>query len=114
MKYCSNCQRETYTTEGSCIDCGHNKLLDIKPSNKPVRKWPKWYKDQLHLYMEDLSQEQRVIARQVIKLLDEAVANGVINDKYLLHGTPLPSGYVYKFDELLNEAIDLYETIGIK
>ena len=111
FKYCSNCQCNTHTDEDLCIDCSNDKSLVL---SKPVRKWPKWYRDNLCLYMEDLSQEQRNVARKVIKLLDEAVANGVIHDKHYNHGTKLPEGYVYEFDKLLNEAIDLYETIGIK
>lgn len=89
-------------------------ISKIRPSGNSVKKWPKWYKDQLHLYMEDLSEEQRVIARKVIKLLDESVANGVIMIKHRCSGTPLPEGFIYNSDKLLSEAINLYESIGIK
>lgn len=79
-----------------------------------VKRWPKWYKDTLHDCMEYLSEEDRLTARKVISLLDEAVTNGVLKDKHTFHGTPLPDGYVYKFDDLLNEAHDLFCTINIK
>lgn len=89
-------------------------ISKMRPSGNPVKKWPKWYKDQLYFYMEDLSEEQRVIACKVIKLLDESVANGVTMIKHRCSGIPLPEGFVHNSDELLLEAINLYESIGIK
>lgn len=81
--------------------------------NKPVKKWPKWYVDNINEHFHTLTAEQRKIAHEASKLFKEAVDNSVIKTKHQCHGTPLPAGYVYKFDELLNKAIDLYESIGI-
>lgn len=89
-------------------------ISKIRPSDKPIKKWPKWYLDNINDHFADLSEDQRIIARKASTLFKESVANGVIMTKHQCHGTPLPDGYVNNSNNLLLEAIDLYESIGIK
>ena len=88
--------------------------MDIKPSGKPVKKSASWYIGTIDDRYSELTDEQHVIAKKVKALCKEAVANGVARDLNTFHGKPLPVGYVYKFDELINQAGELFETIGIK
>ena len=61
-----------------------------------------------------LSDDQRVIAKRILKLCKDAISNGVIRDKNTFNGVPLPLDYVYRFDELLKEANKLYEEINLR
>lgn len=78
-----------------------------------MKKWPKWYIDTINEHLHILTVEQRKIAHEASKLFKEAVDNGVIMTKHQYHGDPLPSGYVYKVDELLNKAINLYNSLNL-
>lgn len=78
------------------------------------RKSASWYIGTIDEYYSNLTSEQRVIANKVKALCKEAVDNGVVRDLNTFSGKDLPKGYVYRFDELLREAHDLYQTIGIK
>lgn len=88
-------------------------MKHIKPSGKPVKKSLGWYEESINEYYSSLNDEQRVLAKKVKTLCKEAIENGVIHDKHVHNGYPLPDGYVYKFDFLLNEIHDLYYMIGI-
>ena len=82
-------------------------------ATKPIKKWPSWYKGTIDDFYHTFTPEQRDIANKVKALCNEAVANGVVKDLNTFHGKPLPAGYVYRFDDLLNEAHELFHTIGI-
>ena len=82
-------------------------------ATKPVKKWPKWYIESINEHLHTLVPEERKIAHKASKLFKESVDNGVIMTKHKFHNTPLPTGYIYKADELLNEAISLYESLNI-
>lgn len=78
----------------------------------PNKKCASWYINTINDQYSDLNDVQRLKARKVLRLCKEAVDNGVLRDKHTFHGDPLPEGYVYKFNELLNEAHNLYITIN--
>lgn len=85
----------------------------FKGPGGPVSKSVSWLKGTINDRYSELNDVQQLKARKVLKLCDEAIANGVAKDLNTFHGKPLPEGYVYKFDELLKEANKIFNTIDI-
>ena len=79
-----------------------------------VKRWPKWYLDDINDKFHLLSDDHRAIARKSAELFREAVQVSVIKTRNLLSGTPLPEGYINNSEALLSEAIALYESIGME
>ena len=79
-----------------------------------VKRWPKWYLDDINDKFHLLSEDHKVVARKSAELFRESVQVSVIRTRNLLSGTPLPEGYVNNSEALLLEAIALYESIEIE
>lgn len=79
-----------------------------------VKRWPKWYLDDINDKFQYLSEDQRSLARKATELFKQSVEVSVINTRHLFSGTPLPDGYVNNSEALLSEAIALYESIEME
>lgn len=79
-----------------------------------VKRWPKWYLNDINDKFPYLSENQRVLARKASELFKKAVQVSVIKTRNLLSGTPLPEGYVNNSNDILLEAISVYESIGME
>ena len=79
-----------------------------------VKRWPKWYLDDINDKFHLLSEDHKVVARKSAELFRESVQVSVIRTRHLFSGTPLPEGYVNNSEALLLEAIALYESIGME
>ena len=79
-----------------------------------VKRWPKWYLDDINDKFHLLSEDHKVVARKSAELFRESVQVSVIGTRNRFSGTPLPEGYVNNSDTLLLEAIALYESIGME
>ena len=79
-----------------------------------VKRWPKWYLDDINDKFQYLPEDKKVLARKSAELFREAVQVSVIRTRNLLSGTPLPEGYVNNSEALLLEAISIYESIGME
>ena len=85
----------------------------FKGPGNPVSKSVSWLRGTINDRYSELNDVQQLKARKVLRLCDEAVTNGVARDLNTFHGKPLPDGYVYKFDALLNEANSIFNSIDI-
>ena len=79
-----------------------------------VKRWPKWYLDDINDKFQYLSEDQRSLARKATELFKQSVEVSVINTRHLFSGTPLPEGYVNNSNDILLEAISIYESIGME
>lgn len=77
-------------------------------------KWVNWYLGTIEEFHQEMTSEQQAIAKEIKKLCYEAVDNGVAKDLHTFHGKPLPEGYVYKFDELLQKIHELWKSMDLK
>ena len=85
----------------------------FKGPGGPVSKSVSWLRGTINDRYSELNDVQQLKARKVLRLCDEAITNGVARDLNTFHGKPLPDGYVYKFDALLDEANSIFNSIDI-
>ena len=86
-------------------------MFNITPSNKPSKKWASWYIESINNSVDGLTEEQLPLAHEAKEAFGVAVERAVIEFKVRFHNVTLPDGK--SSNTLLEEAIELYEAIGI-